>query len=145
MTKPNLPHRIDELLLRHASGALDAGLSLLVETYLDISAAARRLHAQFEAIGGLLLDDIEPADVDSVGAEHAPCARSTRRGAPVRRASTRAETSENARGIRATGAALRETEIRPWRWIAPGVRSARIALAATAPCRAPFCSRSRRA
>ena len=63
MTKPD-PRRIDELLLRHAAGSLDAGLSLLVETYLDISPAGRRLHAQFEAIGGLLLDAIEPVDAD---------------------------------------------------------------------------------
>ena len=59
-----LSHGGEDLLLRHAAGELDAGFSLLVETHLAMSADSRRLHAQFEALGGALLDDIAPADVD---------------------------------------------------------------------------------
>jgi len=126
MTKPD-PRRIDELLLRHAAGSLDAGLSLLVETYLDISPAGRRLHAQFEAIGGLLLDAIEPVDADPSALDRALRgldAEGPSVGSPAPRAPKHPKMPE---GFVIPGP-LAEAEIRPWRWIAPGVRSARIVL-----------------
>lgn len=126
MIKPH-PRRIDDLLLRHAAGALDAGQSLLVETYLDLSPAERRLHAQFEAIGGLLLDAIEPSPADPSALDRA--LRALDSGEPLLGASPR-RTPKHPKmpeGFALPGP-LAEADILPWRWIAPGVRSARVAL-----------------
>jgi putative transcriptional regulator len=124
-TSPSLP--IDKLLLRHAAGALDAGFSLLVETHLDMSAASRRLHAQFEALGGSLLDEIEPADVDPAALNRALGALDAETpGAPLP-AKRQPKHPALPEGFRLP-APLADADIGPWRWIAPGVRSARIAL-----------------
>ncbi len=61
----SLPHSVDDFLLRHAAGALDAGFSLLVETHLELSPSAREVHAEFEALGGALLEEIAPVNVDA--------------------------------------------------------------------------------
>lgn len=120
-------HAGEELLLRHAAGELDAGFSLLIETHLFMSAPSRRLHAQFEALGGVLLDEIAPADVDPAALNYALSALDD--GAsdaqPVR------DGSHNHPGMPegfSLPAPLAGVDIDPWRWIAPGVRSASVAL-----------------
>jgi putative transcriptional regulator len=117
----------EDLLLRHAAGELDAGFSLLIETHLALSTASRRLHAQFEALGGALLDDLAPADVD-------PAALNRALGALDDDACDAQGTRERPRkhprmpeGF-PLPAPLAGVDIHPWRWIAPGVRSARVAL-----------------
>lgn len=126
MTKPASP-QIDELLLRHAAGALDAGFSLLVETHLDMSCAARRRHAQFEALGGALLDAIEPVDVDPSALDRALRALDTE-GLPSKTSpKSSPKRPKFPEGFKLPEP-LAESEIGPWRWIAPGVRSARVAL-----------------
>ena len=95
MTK-SLPHSFDDILLRHAAGVLDAGFSLLVETHLEMSPAAREVHAQFEALGGVLLEEIAPAEVDVRSADQgAHCAR-RRRGACSPRGDALARASRDA-------------------------------------------------
>jgi putative transcriptional regulator len=130
-----LGHAGEDLLLRHAAGELDAGFSLLIETHLVMSAPSRRLHAQFEAIGGALLDQIAPADVDPDALNRALNAiDGTAENAEV----TLDRPCKHPR--MPEGFSLPEplagVEIRPWRWIAPGVRSARVALPVTSASRA---------
>jgi putative transcriptional regulator len=122
-----LTHGGEDLLLRHAAGELDAGFSLLIETHLAISADSRRLHAHFEALGGVLLDDIAPADVDPSALKRALSAIDN--GAPE------AETAKKPRPAHpampqgfALPAPLAAMNIQGWRWIAPGVRSAHVDL-----------------
>jgi putative transcriptional regulator len=130
----NLPHPVDDFLLRHAFGGLDAGFSLLVETHMEISAPARDVHARFEALGGALLDEIEPAGVDAAALNKVLVALDAAE-APVRRASTRAVHPAMPEGF-ALPFVLARQEIGPWRWIAPGVRSAHIALPPASASRA---------
>lgn len=118
---------VDDVLMRHAMTGLDAGFSLLVETHLELSPAARAAHARFQTLGGLLLEDIEPADVEPSALNRALAALDSEPrpvDRPARRAPARPDMPEGF----ALPATLARQEIGPWRWIAPGVRSARIAL-----------------
>lgn len=122
MTYPG--HSGDDLLLRHAAGALDAGFSLLVETHLAISGPARRLYAQFEALGGAMLEEMTPAHVDAAALNRALAAIED---------DTPDMSGDDRRALtRRTGldlpAPLAAADIHRWRWIAPGVRSSRIGL-----------------
>lgn len=133
MSAPLQPWTIDALL-RHAAGGLDAGFSLLVETHLELSPAARAAHAQFEALGGLFLEEMEAAEVDPAALNRALGAleQDTRPSpAPARPASHPAMPE----GF-TLPATLSRREIGPWRWIAPGVRAARVALPASSASRA---------
>lgn len=124
-----------DLLLRHAAGCLDAAFSLLIETHLALSPESNRLHAQFEAIGGALIDDITPAEVDPAALNRA-----------LRAIEMEAEDVDERPG-HSTGrfkalegftlpAPLSAVPIDMWRWVAPGVRSARISLPKSAKSRA---------
>jgi len=59
-------HPTDDVLAEYASGALDAGMSLLVASHLTFCPECRRAIAAEEAIGGALLAAEPPAP-------HAPC------------------------------------------------------------------------
>jgi putative transcriptional regulator len=134
MTK-SLRHSFDDILLRHAAGGLDAGFSLLVETHLEMSPAARKVHAGFEALGGVLLDEIAPAEVDAAAMNKALIALDAEK-APVRREPTHPSTRPAMPEGFTLPAALARQEIGPWRWIAPGVRSAHIVLSSSSASRA---------
>lgn len=116
-----------DLLLRHAAGQLDAGFSLLVETHLALSAESRRLHAQFESLGGVFLDEIAPADVDPAALNLALQAIANEKGNLRRKRTHPVKHPRMPEGFKLQ-APLTTTPIDAWRWIAPGVRSARIAL-----------------
>jgi putative transcriptional regulator len=120
-------HSVDDLILRHAAGALDAAFALLVETHLDMSPAARRLSAQFESLGGALLDEIAPADVDPDALNRALQSLDAQTPAAPVRATRAAKRLKLPKGFELP-APLADADIGPWRWIAPGVRSARVAL-----------------
>ena len=134
MTK-SLPHSFDDILLRHAAGALDAGFSLLVETHLEMCPAAREVHAQFEALGGVLLEEIAPAEVESAALTKALIALDGEE-VPVRREATHSPARPAMPKGFTLPAVLARQEIGPWRWIAPGVRSAHIALSSSSSSRA---------
>jgi putative transcriptional regulator len=50
----------DELLLAHAAGRLPEPVALAVATHLALSPDARARYARYEALGGVLLDRLEP-------------------------------------------------------------------------------------
>lgn len=50
----------DEILLDHARGAASAPVGLLVATHVALNPAARRRHRCLEAVGGAMLDTIDP-------------------------------------------------------------------------------------
>jgi putative transcriptional regulator len=54
-------HPTDDTLLRYASGALNAGLSLVTQAHLHVCAQCRAQVTGFEAVGGALLDAQPPA------------------------------------------------------------------------------------
>lgn len=55
----------EEFLLDHASGAASAPISLLVASHLTLNPGARRNYRRFEALGGVMLDRIEPAGIEA--------------------------------------------------------------------------------
>jgi putative transcriptional regulator len=65
---------LDELLAAHAAGRLPRPLALIVATHLALSPASRRLYRRYEAVGGVLLDRIEPAGL-APGSWQRLCAR----------------------------------------------------------------------
>ncbi len=63
MTKMNairIREASDEVLLDHARGAASAPVDLLVATHVALNPGARRRHRCLEAVGGAMLDTIEP-------------------------------------------------------------------------------------
>jgi putative transcriptional regulator len=63
MTKMNaiqIREAADEILLDHARGAASAPVQLIVEAHVALNPAARRRHRCLEAVGGAMLDTIEP-------------------------------------------------------------------------------------
>lgn len=63
MTMPT-HHPGDTLLIDYAGGALGEGVSLAVATHLALCPACRLTVAEMEAIGGALLEEIEPDELD---------------------------------------------------------------------------------
>lgn len=62
-------HPDDELLMDYASGATDEAESLIIATHLTLCVECRRKLATMEALGGALLDDIAPVDLNGDGFE----------------------------------------------------------------------------
>lgn len=59
----------DELLLAHAAGRLPEPVALAVATHLALSPDARARYARYEALGGVLLDRLEPEAIAADGWE----------------------------------------------------------------------------
>jgi putative transcriptional regulator len=59
----------DELLLAHAAGRLPEPVALAVATHLALSPDARARYARYEALGGVLLDRLEPEAIATDGWE----------------------------------------------------------------------------
>ncbi|HZH26147.1 MAG TPA: ChrR family anti-sigma-E factor [Azospirillaceae bacterium] len=56
-------HPPDELLLDYAAGNQDEAVALVVATHLALCPACRTRVADYEALGGVLLEDLEPVAV----------------------------------------------------------------------------------
>ncbi len=56
-------HLSDELLMDYASGALDEAASLFVSSHLTLCPHCRARQAELEALGGVLLEDLEPVSM----------------------------------------------------------------------------------
>ena len=54
---------VDDLLIAHAAGKLPEPVGLAVATYLALNPAARARYRRYEAVGGVLLDELEPAEM----------------------------------------------------------------------------------
>lgn len=125
----------DETLLRHAAGRWDAGFSLVLDTHLALSPETREIFAQFEAIGGLLLDECAPAPVEP-SALNAALAALDKPARESRRVSRDAQSPRDMPSGLTLPRPLAGRRMRPWRWIAPGVRSRRIDVSPASASRA---------
>lgn len=119
-------HPEDELLLAHASGGLETGTRLVVASHLEVCAHCRERARLFDGIGGVLLDDMEPAALDG-DALARTFARIDAHAASdmvpkVIKVSAPPPLPEGARWPRA----LAHCSATPWRWIAPGMRMSRV-------------------
>lgn len=57
-------HAPEELLFDYARGALNAPAALVIETHLALDPESRSHVKDYDCIGGLLLEDLEPVEVD---------------------------------------------------------------------------------
>jgi putative transcriptional regulator len=113
-------HPTDETLAALAAGAMGPGPMLVVETHVHGCPECRRKMRAFEAIGGALLDEVEPtvlpndllartwALIEARGESRQPLSTAWHEPFP---------------GAPST---LRDCEIGPWRFIQPGLRIAMV-------------------
>ncbi len=117
-------HASDETLLRYAAGTLAAGPAIVTKAHLAACPACRARVAEFEALGGAVLEETEAtplsasaladtlARIDAEeGVEHTPAVR---KEAPI-----------EIDGVRLPDS-LRGCDIGRWRWIGPGMHMSRI-------------------
>jgi len=119
-------HPEDDLLLALSAGRLETGTRLVLSSHLELCPHCRERLRALDALGGLLLDEVEPAAL----AEDA-LARSFERiraleAVPGRPVKVRAPPPlpEGARWPRA----LAHCSATPWRWIGPGMRWSRVSV-----------------
>lgn len=108
-------HPKNETLAEFAAGTLDEGRSLVVAAHLAMCAECRGVVAAFEAVGGQMLDEIEPVAMSEGAAARALAAieREAPRAAPAKAA---------ARAVwQAEQQTLLGYDLGPWRWVAPGL------------------------
>lgn len=118
-------HPSDETLLRFATGALEAGPGLIVRVHLEGCSHCGRRVAAFEAVGGSLLDEMEPADMAADALDRALARIEADQPAAPVSAPIRLPRAEL--GIRLPDA-LDGCGVAPWRWLGPGVRWSRVTL-----------------
>lgn len=119
-------HPSDETLLRLAAGTLNAGPTLVVAVHLEGCASCRSCLAAFEAVGGVLLQNLPPARlaVDSLGKVLERLDLNS--AAPV--AGRAVAPRQNEVGM-ALPNAMRDCAIGPWRWLGPGLRWSKVGIA----------------
>lgn len=120
-------HPDDDLLLASAAGRLANGPSLLVAVHLESCQACRTQLRTLQAVGGAMLDDVEP----QVLAPDALARTLERIEVPVREPApprTMAWPAPTLPGGAPWPRALRGTDITRWRWMAPGMHFARVRL-----------------
>ncbi|SDA97812.1 ChrR family anti-sigma-E factor [Mesorhizobium qingshengii] len=119
-------HPSDETLFRFASGSLESGPRIVVAVHVGGCTACAARISEFEAVGGALLNGIEPEEMgeDALDRLMARIEVDSDSGgeAAQRSRPTRADV-----GIRLPEA-LDGCGIGPWRWIGPGVRWSRVTI-----------------
>ncbi|GAB4072605.1 ChrR family anti-sigma-E factor [Ancylobacter sonchi] len=126
-------HATDETLMRYAAGQLPAAPARVIDVHLSGCPACRARVEQFEALGGALLEQIEPAAM-SPGAFAAVLRAIDATDEKI----TKTVSSLSSVGCARAPAmlpggiglpeALRDCEMGPWRWIGIGVRASVITL-----------------
>lgn len=122
-------HATDETLLRHAAGQLPPAPARIVAVHLAGCPACRERVAAFEAVGGTLLEQMEPAAMSPgafAAALRAIDAADETAAPPTFVGRSRAPAMLPG-GIEMPEP-LRDCEIGPWRWIGIGVRASAVTL-----------------
>lgn len=116
----------EELLLRYAAGKLRPAPAFVVASHLAISPSSRRLAAQFESIGGALLEREPPAEL-SPDLYERTLGRLDASSAAADIRSPMPNHDALAMGI-ALPPPLARRAIGSWRWLGPGLHCARIGM-----------------
>lgn len=103
----------EERLLAYAAGTLSPPEAVVVATHLALRPETRAWTELGQAIGGALLEDVEPLALD----EHASQALLARLDAPIPSVEPVLPKSADA----SLPAPLRHFPLGPWRWLGPGV------------------------
>ncbi|HEV7249517.1 MAG TPA: ChrR family anti-sigma-E factor [Shinella sp.] len=115
-------HATDETLMRYAAGTLAAGPAIVVEAHLAACPACRARVATYEAVGGALLDEIEPTALSETAFNDVLAMIDAEEGPAPRPQSRKPVEIE---GVRLPDA-LGGCDIGRWRWIGPGMRMSRV-------------------
>jgi putative transcriptional regulator len=118
-------HPSDESLARLAAGSLEAGPSVVVRTHLGLCRQCAKAVARFEAVGGTLLDEIEPAELGSHAFAQTLALLESQQEA---KRPARSVKPAPPNGPIELPPALQELDIGRWRWLAPGVRRSRVTI-----------------
>ncbi|NVO17402.1 MAG: cupin domain-containing protein [Rhodoplanes sp.] len=110
-------HPTEATLAAFAAGTLDEGRMLVVAAHLAACPDCRRSVRMLEATGGVMLDDLAPADFAADGLVRAMAQLDAPPAAPV--AARRAETIPGL--MPAHARLLAPYDLGPWRWVGPGV------------------------
>jgi putative transcriptional regulator len=113
----------EDLLLRYAAGTLRPAPALVVASHLAMSKNSRTLIADYEALGGVVLEE-EPLAEVGAGLFDATLALLDQ-PAPSRRETAPVVNDHLNMGIPMPGPLARR-KIGPWRWMGPGMRIARV-------------------
>lgn len=119
-------HPSDETLLRVASGALNAGPTLVVSVHLAGCDACRDRVATYETLGGALLEEMPRASL--VADRFGRTMERIEIGTVPRLASTRMARREPGLGIELPHE-MRYCEVGPWRWLGPGFKWSKVSIA----------------
>lgn len=116
-------HPEDSLLMAYAAGSLPEAAALLVATHLAYCPLCRDEVGRFEAVGGALLDDVPPAEVEAGALDAVLAKLDGREPAPAPAPAFVEGTPRPLRDY--LGGTLEEVK---WRRLIPGVRQAPIAV-----------------
>lgn len=116
-------HATDETLMRLAAGTLAAAPAIVVEAHLASCPACRTRVAEYEAVGGALLESIEPTALSITALSDALAAIDREEGGAASVRAPRAPVEIE--GIQLPEA-LRGCDIGRWRWIGPGMKMSRV-------------------
>ncbi len=119
----DLQHPGDETLLRHSAGSLGAGPSVVVAAHVAVCPRCRGRVDEFDAIGGMLLEECPPAEVPEHGLD--------RVFAAIERGENQISATPKPRARPALPAGVRlpdsasDCDFGAWRSVAPGIRVSR--------------------
>lgn len=119
-------HPSDDTLFRYANGSLEPGPRIIVAVHAGGCATCASRISEFEAVGGSLMHDIEPDDMEPSALDHVMAKIEIDEAARDRLAA-RPRLPRADVGIRLPQV-LDDCGIGPWRWIGPGVRWSRVTL-----------------
>jgi len=118
-------HPSDETLMRLAAGVLGAGPALVVSVHLEGCAVCRDRMANFEAVGGALLDEMPPAPL---AADLFGRTMERLQVAQLLQAKERTMIKHPALGIELPRA-MRDCEVGPWKWLGPSFKWSKVKIA----------------
>lgn len=117
-------HATEETLLLYAAGTLAAGPAIVVGAHLAGCAACRARVGEFEALGGAVLEELEPTPLSPGALADALARIDAEEGVQP---SSHAVTDKPVEigGVRLPDS-LRGCDIGRWRWIGPGMHMSRV-------------------
>lgn len=121
----------DELLMSYAAGGLDEAMSLVVASHLTLSPESRTRVAEYEALGGAVIEEIEPVAVSKTALDSVLARLDEEETEALQPAET--SPGESARDGHSLPAPLRryvgpDIEKLRWKRLMPGVREAEFAI-----------------
>ncbi|MDM0044500.1 ChrR family anti-sigma-E factor [Variovorax dokdonensis] len=114
-------HPDDALMLAYAAGSLGAGHRLLLDVHLEGCAACRQRMAQLNALGGVMLDELPPAELSPHALERVLARIDAGPGSLADAPRTSTVVGEKPWLPVAWPAAMSGCEVGPWRWMGPGM------------------------